>query len=236
MVEIARSEFILGGQKSGKSRRAEMIAKQWLDATVAHRAVLIATGQAWDDEMRERIARHQRDRMVRVPGMVTVEEPLALAEVLQRHSAPHTLVVVDCLTLWLTNLLMPAQGAPLDAELPIRELCRAIEQVKGPVVLVGLGGIWIEALKDVRLIPADMAVEDIVVELGRLKAAVVLQGVRGAAAVDLHAIAQVVAQVGAQMRANPAITEIDINPLVAYPAGSAQPVLALDALVVVTAA
>ena len=137
MVDIVRSEFILGGQKSGKSRGAELIAKQWLDATVAHRAVLVATGQAWDDEMRERIARHQRDRAVRVPGMLTVEEPLALAEVLQRHSAPQTLVVVDCLTLWLTNLLMPAQGAPLDAELPIRELCRAIEQAKGPVVLVG---------------------------------------------------------------------------------------------------
>ena len=102
----------------------------------------------------------------------------------------------------------------------------------GPVVLVGLGGIWIEALKDVRLIPADMAEEDIVVELGRLKAAVVLQGIRGAAGVDLKAIANVVALVGAQMRANPQITEIDINPLVAYPAGSAQPVLALDALVV----
>jgi len=137
MVDIARSEFILGGQKSGKSRRAELIARQWLDATVAHRAVLVATSQAWDDEMRERIARHQRDRAVRVPGMVTVEEPLALAEVLQRHSAPHTLVVVDCLTLWLTNLLMPAQGEPLDAEGPIRELCRAIEQAQGPVVLVG---------------------------------------------------------------------------------------------------
>ena len=102
----------------------------------------------------------------------------------------------------------------------------------GPVVLVGLGGIWIEALKDVRLIPADMAEEDIVVELGRLKAAVVLQGMRGAAAVDVRAIARVVAQVGAQMRANPNITEIDINPLVAYPLGSAVPVLALDALVV----
>jgi succinyl-CoA synthetase beta subunit len=102
----------------------------------------------------------------------------------------------------------------------------------GPVVLVGLGGIWIEALKDVRLIPADMAEEDIVVELGRLKAAVVLQGIRGAAAVDVRSIARVVAQVGAQMRANPQITEIDINPLVAYPVGVAVPVLALDALVV----
>ena len=103
----------------------------------------------------------------------------------------------------------------------------------GPVVLGGLGGIWIEALKDVRLVPADMAVEDIEVELGRLKAAVVLQGIRGASAVDVHAIALVVAQVGAQMRANPHITEIDINPLVAYPLGSALPVLALDALVAV---
>jgi adenosylcobinamide kinase/adenosylcobinamide-phosphate guanylyltransferase len=137
MVDVARSEFILGGQKSGKSRRAELIAREWLHTSVAHRAVMLATGQAWDDEMRERIARHQRERAVRVPGLVTVEEPLSLAEVLQRHSTPHTLVVVDCLTLWLTNLLMPAQGAPLDADLPTRELCRAIEQAKGPVVLVG---------------------------------------------------------------------------------------------------
>jgi acyl-CoA synthetase (NDP forming) len=102
----------------------------------------------------------------------------------------------------------------------------------GPVVLVGLGGIWIEALKDVRLVPADMAEEDVVVEIGRLKAASVLQGTRGAAGVDLAAIARVVALLGAQMQANPALTEIDINPLVAYPAGSERPVLALDALVV----
>jgi acyl-CoA synthetase (NDP forming) len=98
----------------------------------------------------------------------------------------------------------------------------------GPVVLVGLGGVWIEALKDVRLIPADMAEDDIVVELSRLKAAALLKGVRGSPAVDLTAIARVVATIGGQMRANPSISEIDINPLVAYPEG----VLALDALVV----
>ena len=98
----------------------------------------------------------------------------------------------------------------------------------GPVVLVGLGGIFIEVLKDVRLIPADMAGEDIVVELGRLKAAAMLDGVRGAAGVDVRAVAQAVAAIGDQMRANPAITEIDVNPLVAYP----DRVLALDALVV----
>lgn len=134
---IARSEFILGGQKSGKSRRAELLARQWLDASANHRAVLIATGQAWDEEMRERIARHQRERAERVPGMATVEEPLALAEALQAHSAPHTLVVVDCLTLWLTHLLMPAEGTAADATEPTQALCRAITAASGPVVLAG---------------------------------------------------------------------------------------------------
>jgi hypothetical protein len=98
----------------------------------------------------------------------------------------------------------------------------------GPIVLVGLGGVWIEALKDVRLIPADTAEDDIVAELSRLKAASLLRGARGEAPVDVRAIARVVAAIGAQMRANPQIAEIDVNPLVAYPHG----VLALDALVV----
>ncbi|MFX1765095.1 acetate--CoA ligase family protein [Paraburkholderia sp. A1RI-2L] len=98
----------------------------------------------------------------------------------------------------------------------------------GPVVLVGLGGIFIEVLKDVRLVPADMAEQDIVVELGRLKAAAVLDGVRGAAGVDTKAVAKAVAAIADQMRANPEITEIDVNPLVAYP----DRVLALDALVI----
>ncbi len=108
-ASIARSELILGGQKSGKSRRAELLARQWLDQNPAHQAVLIATAQPWDEEMRQRITRHQADRAQRVPGMTTVEEPLALAEAISQHSRADTLVVVDCLTLWLTNLLMPAE-------------------------------------------------------------------------------------------------------------------------------
>lgn len=134
---IARSEFILGGQRSGKSRRAETLARQWRDADPAHRAVMIATAQPWDEEMRARIARHQRDRAERVPGMATVEAPLALAEALREHAAPDTLVVVDCLTLWLTNLLMPADGAALDPAPPTVALLAAIEAARGPVVLVG---------------------------------------------------------------------------------------------------
>jgi len=141
MADLTRSEFILGGQRSGKSRRAEVLARQWLERLPDHRAVLIATGQAWDDEMRERIARHQRDRAERVPGMATVEEPLALAEALGRVGNAKTLVVVDCLTLWLTNLMMPAEAArALDEAAVVAAgdaLCEAIAAAPGPLVLVG---------------------------------------------------------------------------------------------------
>lgn len=141
MADVARSEFILGGQRSGKSRRAETLARQWIDASPGHRALMIATGQAWDDEMRERIARHQADRALRVPGMATVEEPLALADALRRHSDGRTLVVVDCLTLWLTNLMMPAdpvQALPEAAVIAAGEdLCAAIAAASGSLVLVG---------------------------------------------------------------------------------------------------
>ena len=142
-LPVAASELILGGQKSGKSRRAELLARSWLAQSPAHQAVLIATAQPWDEEMRERIARHQTDRAERVPGMQTVEEPLALGETLARYSQPQTLVVVDCLTLWLTNLLMPAENneqneaAAHAARAQVAMVLRAIENAAGPVVLVG---------------------------------------------------------------------------------------------------
>ncbi|MCW5652731.1 bifunctional adenosylcobinamide kinase/adenosylcobinamide-phosphate guanylyltransferase [Hydrogenophaga sp.] len=134
---IARRELILGGQRSGKSRRAETLARQWLQGAPGRRAVLVATGQAWDDEMRERIERHQRERAVRVPGLLTVEEPLALGEALRAHGDANTLLVVDCLTLWLTHLMMPAQGPARDTEAPRRALLHALGDATGPLVLVG---------------------------------------------------------------------------------------------------
>ena len=139
IATIAKTELILGGQKSGKSRRAELLARQWLEADATHRAVLIATGQAWDAEMAARIARHQSDRALRAPGLATVEEPLALADALRRHSRPGTLVVVDCLTLWLTNRLMPAQAdaAMSTADDATPDLVSAIQAAPGPVILVG---------------------------------------------------------------------------------------------------
>ena len=132
-------EFILGGQKSGKSRRGELLAASWLAGSPTHRAVLIATGQAWDDEMRERIARHQVDRATRAPGLQTFEEPVALAQAIAAHSATGTLVMVDCLTLWLTNLLMPMEAGPTHPSAPdaIDALLSALHEARGPVVLVG---------------------------------------------------------------------------------------------------
>ena len=139
-LTIARSEFILGGQKSGKSRRAELLAQQWLGMSTNHRAVLIATAQPWDEEMRARIARHQADRAQRVPGMQTLEEPLALAQALAAHSRPEVLLVVDCLTLWLTNHLMPMHpqaDAAFVVESQVSALAESIAMAVAPVVLVG---------------------------------------------------------------------------------------------------
>lgn len=152
LVNIARSELILGGQRSGKSRRAELLARHWLDASPEHKAVMIATAQARDGEMEMRIARHQQDRAERLPGMQTIEEPVAIGEALGCHSTAQTLVVIDCLTLWLTNLLMPHQDPEISLHSPENQSNRslaqevrphsamllvAIEKAAGPVVLVG---------------------------------------------------------------------------------------------------
>lgn len=142
-LKLARSELIIGGQKSGKSRRGEDLAAAWLHDSPAHKAVLIATAQAYDDEMRQRIARHQHERALRVPGLRTLEASKDLHTVLQQAGGAETLRVIDCLTLWLTGLLMPmetesqAPGAFEDSEQAIDRLLVAIEASPGPVVLVG---------------------------------------------------------------------------------------------------
>ena len=100
----------------------------------------------------------------------------------------------------------------------------------GEVLMVGLGGIWAEALGDVRLLPADADAARIAAELDRLKGARLLHGYRGEPPCDLPALIDALMRVGALMRAVPTLTEIDVNPLVVYPAG--QGVLALDALLV----
>lgn len=158
-----QSEFILGGQRSGKSRCGERRAADWL-AQPGHRAVLLATALGGDDEMRARIRRHQADRAERVPAMALDEVPRDLADALRRHSAPDCLVLVDCLTLWLTQWLMPLDGEPVDDTrwlAVLADLDAALLAAPGPVVLVsneiGLG-----------LSPMSREARRFVDELGRL--------------------------------------------------------------------
>jgi adenosylcobinamide kinase/adenosylcobinamide-phosphate guanylyltransferase len=106
--------LVLGGARSGKSAYAEQLA---IDS---HKEVVyIATAQAGDAEMATRIAHHRRQRP---QHWVTVEEPLALAATLQQWAQPDRLILVDCLTLWLTNLLFgDATALPDVGDIPLPE-------------------------------------------------------------------------------------------------------------------
>jgi acyl-CoA synthetase (NDP forming) len=101
----------------------------------------------------------------------------------------------------------------------------------GPVVVVGLGGIWAEALQDILVMPPDLDPSELGAELKTLKAAPLLAGTRGAPARDVTALVDVVGRIGSLVRARPEITEVEINPLVVFERGAG--VLALDALIVV---
>lgn len=100
----------------------------------------------------------------------------------------------------------------------------------GPVILVGLGGIWVEALGDVRLLPADASEEWIRAEILGLRTAKLLTGFRGTPAADIDAVVRTARLLGRLMQTRPEITEIDINPLVVHANG--QGATALDALIV----
>lgn len=100
----------------------------------------------------------------------------------------------------------------------------------GPIVMIGLGGVWVEALGDVQLLPPKLPQPAIIDRLLSLKARKLLTGFRGTHAVDLKAVTEVVATVGQLMLDHPEISEIDVNPLVAYSEGNG--VVALDALIV----
>jgi acyl-CoA synthetase (NDP forming) len=98
----------------------------------------------------------------------------------------------------------------------------------GPIVMVGLGGIWTEVLEDVRLFPAGLSAEAVAEEIALLKGAKILAGIRGAPPLDVAALAETAAKLGALMLAHPQLDEIEINPLIVRPRGAG--VLALDAL------
>jgi adenosylcobinamide kinase/adenosylcobinamide-phosphate guanylyltransferase len=127
----ARLTLLLGGARSGKSRLAEQLAEKH-----PGRLVYIATAEAWDDEMKARIAEHKARRGDR---WHSIEAPIAVAEVIRALPPDTGVVLVDCLTLWLSNLMHA--GRDIAAE--IAGLLTALNAVGFPVLLVsnevGLG-------------------------------------------------------------------------------------------------
>ena len=127
----ARSVLVLGGARSGKSAYAQSLAEG-----AAPERVYLATGEAGDAEMAARIARH---RAKRSRGWTTLEEPLALVGALAAAARPGRATLVDCLTLWLTNLMLAGR----DVEAEVARLAGSIGALEGPAIIVsnevGLG-------------------------------------------------------------------------------------------------
>ncbi|MGF1474228.1 MAG: bifunctional adenosylcobinamide kinase/adenosylcobinamide-phosphate guanylyltransferase [Geminicoccaceae bacterium] len=133
-----RSALVLGGMASGKSAFAEALC---LDSGL--RPIYLATGRAGDGEMAERIERHRRRRG---DMWQTIEEPLDLETVLARNAGAGAIILVDCLTLWLTNLMMVERSIePVAAN-----LVACVGRLEGPVVFVsnevGLGVVPMDAM------------------------------------------------------------------------------------------
>ena len=120
--------FVIGGCRSGKSRHALQIA----EALPGDRKTYIATCVPHDDEMKQRVAKHQRERS---HSWVTIEEPLGLPQAIAENGPGADVLLVDCLTLWLSNLLMETSDeAKLEGR--ISDLTNALKNAACPIILV----------------------------------------------------------------------------------------------------
>lgn len=124
MMSAGPSLLVLGGARSGKSRHAQAVAE-----AATGRLVFIATAQAFDREMADRIARHQADRDER---WSTCEAPLDLAGAIAREDRADTVILIDCLTLWASNLMLGDR----DIEAATDVLVRTISAAAARIILV----------------------------------------------------------------------------------------------------
>jgi adenosylcobinamide kinase/adenosylcobinamide-phosphate guanylyltransferase len=129
---MARTIFITGGARSGKSRFAEKIALGF-----GTQLGYLATARPLDGEMSDRIARHQQRRGA---GWRTIEEPLQLGRALADNDGLHQAILIDCLTLWLTNLLLLDEEPGYEAEERImdevQKLTETLTGMTTPVIIV----------------------------------------------------------------------------------------------------
>ncbi|KKB12077.1 adenosylcobinamide kinase [Devosia geojensis] len=129
---MARHVLVLGGARSGKTSFAERLAAKY-----GSRPAYLATAEALDSEMADRVETHRRQREGRFE---TIEQPLALAETLQAAANHHDVILVDCLTLWISNML----GAGTNVAEAVEELAATLRQMESSMVIlvsneVGLG-------------------------------------------------------------------------------------------------
>ncbi len=128
---LGKNTLVLGGRRSGKSRFAEGLV-----LSSGLKPIYLATGRITDDEMRERVAVHRERRS---SDWETVEEPLALADALRQTARKGRIVLVDCLTFWVTNLMMEKADVARECD----GLVKQLGELTSPVVLVsnetGLG-------------------------------------------------------------------------------------------------
>lgn len=124
---MAKVLFITGGARSGKSRLAEARAREF-----GSPLCYLATGQAGDGEMADRIARHQARRG---PEWQTLEEPIRLLEVIRGHDGYFAAMLLDCVTLWLSNLLFHYDN-PDRVLGEVRALAGAFAEIQTPLVIV----------------------------------------------------------------------------------------------------
>jgi adenosylcobinamide kinase/adenosylcobinamide-phosphate guanylyltransferase len=123
--------LVTGGARSGKSAFAERLAAQ-----KGNRLLYVATMEPEDEEMRDRVREHQARRG---PDWDTLVEPVRLADVIREHGSSHDAVLIDCATLWLTNLIWPPadrRQAESTASAAASELCAAIRASRAAVIVV----------------------------------------------------------------------------------------------------
>ena len=127
MTSLRSITLVLGGARSGKSRFAQKLAA--LHSPVA----FVATAQPSDEEIKRKIERHQADRPAE---WVTIEEPLLLDTVLQERAPRFPLLLVDCLTLYTSNLMTAEKNDPEAVLLRADRLCATLRSIESSVVLV----------------------------------------------------------------------------------------------------
>ncbi|MEL7228779.1 MAG: bifunctional adenosylcobinamide kinase/adenosylcobinamide-phosphate guanylyltransferase [Pseudomonadota bacterium] len=152
------ASLVLGGGRSGKSAFAERIV-----LASGRKPVYVATSRIWDGEMEQRVDLH---KLRRGPEWHLVEEPLALADTLVQHATAKTAVLVDCLTLWLTNLLMEERDVDAEADMLVARLVDLPDTAQVLFVSneVGLG-----------IVPMDKMARDFRDHAGRLHQSIAAQ-------------------------------------------------------------